>query len=208
MNRTKVNKLIMTILMVILLLIITLYSAGTISHDAVVILGLSIICAYALTYHLNSSASKTKEDIESEKTERRFKKTKVQRTREGNLFELITALILICSLVIGIATQTIESGSSIWNGYAFCFIGAIAGLILAYYPLFIWSPSSVHVSNEEQFKLLIRKHRVVAVESALLALMLSISPVDSHMRQLIICYLIFIWLGTDLLFSFLHRKNH
>ncbi len=208
MNRTKVNRLIMTILMVILLLIITLYSVGTISHDVVVFLGLGIICVYALTYHLNSSASKTKEDIESEKTERRFKKTKVQRTREGNLFELITALILICSLVIGIATQTIESGSSIWNGYAFCFIGAIAGLILAYYPLFIWSPSSVHVSNEEQFKLLIRKHRVVAVESALLALMLSISPVDSHMRQLIICYLIFIWLGTDLLFSFLHRKNH
>ena len=208
MNRTKVNKLIMTILMVILLLIITLYSVGTISHDVVVFLGLGIICVYALTYHLNSSASKTKEDIESEKTERRFKKTKVQRTREGNLFELITALILICSLVIGVATHSMELPDSIWNGYAFCFIGAIAGLILAYYPLFIWSPSSCHVSNEEQFKLLIRKHRVFAVESALLALMLSISPVDSHMRQLIICYLIFIWLGTDLLFSFLHRKNH
>ena len=207
MNRTKVNKLIMTILMVILLLIITLYSVGTISHDVVVFLGLGIICVYALTYHLNSSASKTKEDIESEKTERRFKKAKVQRTREGNLFELITALILICSLVIGVATHSMELPDSIWNGYAFCFIGAIAGLTMAYHPLSIWSPSSCHVSNEEQFKLLIRKHRVFAVESAWMALILSISPIRSHLLFAILICLFIVWLGTDFLFSFLLNKN-
>lgn len=207
MDRKKTYQLIIAILLVVLLLMIILYSVGTISHDVVVILGLGIICVCGLLYHLNSSAPKTKEDRDDEKRELAFKKTKVPRSREGTIFEVITALILIGSLVIGVATHTMEIRDSIWNGYALCFIGAIAGLILAYHPLHAWSPSSCHVTNVEQFKLLIRKHRVYAVESALMALILSISPTRSHLLIAILICLFIAWLGTDFLFSFLLNKN-
>ena len=207
MDRKKTYQLIIAILLVVLLLMIILYSVGTISHDVVVILGLGIICVCGLLYHLNSSAPKTKEDRDDEKRELALKKTKVPRSREGTIFEVITALILIGSLVIGVATHTMELRDCIWNGYAFCFIGAIAGLILAYHPLFAWSPSSCHITNVEQFKLLIRKHRVFAVESALMALILSISPTRSHLLIAILICLFIAWLGTDFLFSFLLNKN-
>jgi uncharacterized membrane protein (DUF485 family) len=65
----------------------------------------------------------------------------------------------------------------------------------------------MRVTNEEQFKLLIRKKRVFAIVSALMALILSISPVDKHLMAVILICLGIAWFGTDLLFVFLHKRN-
>ena len=208
MDRTKAKQLAGGITGVVILTIIALYSVGAISEQACIIMFFSIIAVYlGADYLINRNMGLDYKEQNERHLHVQFKKKKVQRTREGTIFEVVTALILIGSLVIGVATHTMELRDSIWNGYAVCFIGAIAGLILAYHPLFIWSPTSCHVTNVEQFKLLIRKHRVYAIESALMVLILSISPIRSHLLFAVLICLFIAWLGTDFLFSFLLNKN-
>ena len=137
-----------------------------------------------------------------------FEKTKVQRTREGNAFEMATALILVCSVVVGVATHTFEQRTDILPEYLCFFIGAIAGLIWAYHPMSVFSVAlSDSITNVEQFKLLIRRHRVLAVEFALIALTFSICPEKNKLQVIAIICILLGCICTHFLFSFLHKKN-
>ena len=207
MEKTKLTKLIVGILIVVLILMIILYAIGALSHDVIVILGLGIICICALLYH--PSTPQTKEEREIEKIERGFEKTRVQRTREGTIFEIATALILAASLVIGFATHTFGIDSFNLIGYVGCFIGAILGLVLAYHPMTGFGAGRTfgHVTNDVQFKLLIRKYRVGAIVIALMALVLSINPVEKHLLMVILICVVIAWFGSELLFSILYKKN-
>ena len=208
MYRRKAYKVIMAILLGVLLLIIIFYMHGRISHLVTVISGLIILGAFALVSH-NNSAIKAMEERESEKAERAYKKIKVQHTREGTIFEIATALILAISLVIGFATHSFETDDTFLRYYVCCFIGAIALLILAYHPFLGFGPdrSSISVTNAEMFKILIRRYRVYAVLSALMALVISISPFESHLVMAILICLLIVVIGIDFFFWFLFKKN-
>lgn len=209
MDRNKTNKLITIILAMALVLILVLYSAGQIDHLAASLFG-AIVGLFALVFYVIYPEVKTREEIVEDKLERAFRHQKVPRTREGTFFELATALVLASSLVIGIVTHTFESHGTddLFKDYVLLFIVSVAALILAYHPLFfisIWT--SMRVTNEEQFKLLIRKKRVFALITALMALILSISTVNKHLMTAILICLGIVWFGTDLLFVILHKKN-
>ena len=203
MDRTKANNLIAAVLFGVLFLIIVLYIHGRISHLVTIISGIGIICGYTITHHFLSAAT-CEEDNEKEKIQRALRKTKVTRTREGTIFEVATALILVCSLVIGIANHTFEQGDSILSFCAFCF-ATITLLILAYHPF--WGSSFDNFTNAEQIKLLIRKNRVGAVASALMALILSIKPLWNTLVIAILIGLVVVWWGIDFLFLLLYKKN-
>ena len=208
MDKTKAYKVIMAILLVVLFLIIIAYIHGRINHLVTVISGLIMIGAFALVSHYNS-AIEANEVRESEKAERAFKKIKVQRTREGTTFEVATALILASSLVIGLTTHRFEINDSFLRYYVCCFIGAIAFLILAYHPFLGFGPNrtSVRVTNAYMFKFLIRRNRVYAVLSALMALVFSINTFENHLVMAILICLIIVLFATDFLFRFLYKKN-
>lgn len=203
MDKKKTYKLTELTVIVALVLILVLFAAGVINDFVASIFGAIIGLAAVLVFSVFNST--TNEDREKEKMHRAFKREKVQRTREGTIFEAATTLILVCSLIIGIANHTFEQGESILRDYAFCFIAAIAFLILAYHP--VWGCRFCYVTNAEQFKLLIRKNRVGAIVSALMALILSISPVWNHLIFAILIGLLITWLGADFLFFFLFKKN-
>ena len=208
MDKAKTYKVIMAILLVVLFLIIVAYIHGRINHLVTVISGLIMIGAFALVSHYNS-AIKANEERESEKIERAFKKIKVQRTREGTTFEVATALILAISLVIGVTTHRFKFDDSFLRYYVCCFIGAIAFLILAYHPFSGFGPdrSSVRATNAEIFKLMIRRSRVYAVLSALMALIFSINAFENHLVMAILICLLIAMFATDFLFRFLYKKN-
>ncbi len=104
MDKTKAKNLADGTLLVLLVLAFLLYSQDIINEMVYIICELVIIGVYALISHLmNKNAAGSNID----KIERAFRKQKVERTREGMLFEVATALILV-SLVIMLATRTYE----------------------------------------------------------------------------------------------------
>lgn len=206
MNRMNTSyKLTTLIVVVALVLILVLFSAGVIDASVASIFG-AIIGLAALVLYVNSPTPNV--NREEEKIQRAFEKAKVQRTREGTAFEMATALILVCSVVVGVATHTFEQRTDILPEYLCFFIVAIAGLFLAYHPMSAFSVAlSKSITNAEQFKLLIRRHRVLAVEFALIALTFSVCPVKSKLQAIAIICLLLGCIGTHFLFSFLHKKN-
>ena len=103
----------------------------------VVLAVIAVIGLAALVLYVNSPTPNV--NREEEKIQRAFEKTKVQRTREGTAFEMATALILVCSVVVGVATHTFEQRTDILPEYLCFFIVAIAGLFLAYHPMSAFS---------------------------------------------------------------------
>ena len=209
MERKKAHKLATIITAIALVLILVLYSAGRIDNLIASLLG-AIVGLAALVFYVIDPGVKSQKEILEEKREREFAKIKVPRTREGTVFEVATVLILACSVVTGFATHMFESSdnNSLFDEYVPSFIGAIAALLLAYRPSFLVSIfSSGSAVNEEQLKLLIRKKRVFAIALALMALIISISPVDKRLMAIILICLGVAWIGTDFLFTFLHKKN-
>lgn len=209
MDSKKTNKLITTVLVIALALILLLYAADRIDNLVASLFG-AIVGLLALVFYVIYPEVKTREERAEDKIERALEHKKVPRTREGTIFEVATALILAGSLVCGFITHMFESRGSngLFEEYVILFITAIAALIFAYHPLFfVPFRSSMRVTNEEQFKLLIRKKRVFAIVTALMALILSISPVDKRLMVVILICLGIAWFGTDLLFAVLHRRN-
>ena len=152
MNKMNTSyKLTTLIVVVALVLILVLFSAGVIDASVASIFG-AIIGLAALVLYVNSPTPNV--NREEEKIQRAFEKTKVQRTREGTAFEMATALILVCSVVVGVATHTFEQRTDILPEYLCFFIVAIAGLFLAYHPMSAFSVAlSKSITNAEQFKL-------------------------------------------------------
>ena len=204
MDRKKTNKLITTVIVIALALILVLYAAGRIDNLVASLFG-AIVGLCALVFYVIYPEVKTQEDRVEDKIERALEHKKVPRTREGTIFEVATALILVCSLVIGIANHTFEQGDSTLRDYAFCCIAAIALLILAYHPF--WGSSLGNFTNAEQYKLLIRKNRVGAVATALLALIVSIRPLWNTLVIAILIGLVVVWWGIDFLFLLLYKRN-
>ena len=206
MNRTKRKYLIIGIAFLVLQLLLTLYLTGKISHNLVVIVGLLLIVGIAVIYHFMKPDDT---EVDEQQLRREFKKIKVQRTREGNLFEMATAMILALSLFLGFITHTFEQRSGILEGYIFSFIGAIAALAMAYHPMrpsATISPSK-RITNVEQFKLMIRNYRVEAILLALMALNFSISPEKNHLQTSIFICLLIAMVVVPIVFSFLNKKN-
>ena len=209
MDRKKTNNLITTVIVIALALILVLYAAGRIDNLVASLFG-AIVGLFALVYYVIYPEVTTKEEMVEDKIERALKLKKVPRTREGTTFEVATGLILASSVVVGIVTHMFEShvNDGLFEEYVVLFIWAIAALIFAYHPLFfIPIRSSMRVTNEEQLKLLIRRKRVFALAAALMALIITISPVDKRLMAVILICLGVAWIGTDLLFVFLHKKN-
>ena len=208
MDLKNIKRLFGSIAVVILIIGIFLYSNGIISELAFVIALFSIAAASAgLFYYIDNKTALDSTEIKEQQLHREYKKKTVQRTREGTIFELVTALILALSLFLGFVTHTFERRGTIHDGYVFFFICAIAGLILAYHPLFVSNPNAYRITNDEQFKLRIRKNRVLAIIFALITLTLSITPEDNHLLTLIFIILTITLFGTLLIFTFLHNKN-
>ena len=205
---TKTKKLFGSIAVVLLIIGIFLYSNGIISETAFIIALFSIAAACTgLFIYIDNKTAADSTEINEQRLHQEFKKKTVKRTREGTVFELATVLILAVSLFLGFVTHTFEQRSGILEGYVFFFICAIAELILAYYPLLVSIPNANRITNDEQFKLQIRKHRVLAIIFTLMALTLSISPEDNHLLTLIFIILTIALFVTILFFTFLHNKN-
>ena len=201
--------------LVALIVLVVLFMTGTISKLAfdlflgLLVIGFVLIAVAWLTAYLEPDINlETKE-----KLRRLYKKKKVTRTREGTIFEVATILILICSAVYGFVTKKFETqfeSHPEFLEYYICFFGlAIMDLVWAYHPLHVkvWKSLEYTITNDEQFKLLTRRHRVCAIEFALLALLTIICPLDKKMMEVIFFGLIIVLVLTWAIFLFLNHKN-
>ena len=201
--------------LVALIVLVVLFMTGTISKLAfdlflgLLVIGFVLIAVAWLTAYLEPDINlETKE-----KLRRLYKKKKVTRTREGTIFEVATILILISSAVYGFVTKKIEiqfDRHPQFLEYYICFFGlAIMNLVWAYHPLnlSVWKSLEYTITNDEQFKLLTRRHRVCAIEFALLALLTIICPLDKKMMEVIFFGLIIVLVLTWAIFLFLNHKN-
>jgi hypothetical protein len=201
--------------LVALIVLVVLFMTGTISKLAfdlflgLLVIGFVLIAVAWLTAYLEPNI-----DLETkEKLRRQYKKKKVLRSREGTLFEVATILILICSVIYGFATKKFEilfEGHPEFMEYYIGFFGlAIMDFVWAYHPLHVkvWKSLEYTITNDEQFKLLTRRHRVCAIEFALLALLTIICPLDKKMMEVIFFGLIIVLVLTWAIFLFLNHKN-
>ena len=215
MNRTKAKLLQGGILFAALIVLVVLFMTGVISKLAfdlllgLLVIGLVLMAVAWLTAYLEPDI-----DLEAkEKLRRQYKKKKVPRTREGTLFEVATIMILICSAVYGFMTKKIEIQFDSHPEFLEYFTGffglAITDLVLAYHPLHVKVGKCLEhtVTNDEQFKLLTRRHRVFAIEFALLALFTIICPLEKKMLLVIFFGMIIVLVLTWAIFLFLNHKN-
>lgn len=209
MDRTKAKQLAGGITGVVILTIIVLYSVGAISEQACIIMFFSIIAAYlGVDYLINRNMGLDYKEQNERHLHVQFKKKKVHRTREGNLFELAALLILAFSLFLGFTNHSFEAGAKWREAYVLFFLATVAGLILAYHPLLLSSSGSAgRITNDEQFKLLIRKQRLLAIASALMALACTANLADKRLETLIFIILFAVTFGIIFVFSLLHNKN-
>ena len=197
------------------LMIVMLFMTGTISKLTFDLLLAFLVIAIVLAAiaWLTGYLEPDIDQETKEKLRRQYKKKKVLRSREGTLFEVATVLILICSVIYGFATKKFEiqfEGHPEFMEYYIGFFGiAIMNLILAYYPVHVRIGKCLEhtVTNDEQFKLLIRRHRILAIEFALLALATIICPLEKKMLSVIILCMVIVFVLTWFIFLFLNHKN-
>ena len=207
MDKTKVKKLIECIAVVVIIIGIILYACGMINELACIITFFAVlgVCTGFLIYVERTGADIS--GMDEMKFRQEFKKKKVLRTREGNIFELATALILVVSLFLGFVNHTFELWSDNLVVYIILFLTPIALLIQAYRPSLMVIPK-VSIPNDEQIKLRVRENRIEAIISALMALSLSISPLKSSSAiMFIVIGLMIAFIVTRIIFSILVFKN-
>ena len=216
MNKKKTILQYAGIGLVALIVLVVLFMTGTISKIAFYLLLAFLFICFGLmaeawlTDYLEPDIDKETK----EKLRRQYKKKKVPRTREGTLFEVATALILICSAVYGFVTHKIESQ---WESqpafleyYGCFFAGAIVELlIMAYNPLDtkLGNYLEYTITNDEQFKLLTRRHRVLGIGFALMALFTIICPLEKKMLLVIFFGMVIVLCLTWATFFYLNYKN-
>lgn len=212
MNQSKTKPLLeVVILLMGLFAVAVFYTTGKIGKDLFYLLIVFLIAcaAGALDKWTGGRLNRGLDKELKEKFKEQYKKKKVPRTREGTLFEVATALILICSAVFGFATHTLESREGFLNYYLFFFIASIVALVLAYHPLYLGLGicSSENVTNDEQFKLCSRQHRVFAIEFALMTLITSICPNENRLQTVSFIVVTIAFFLTWGIFIFLNHKN-
>ena len=201
--------------LVALIVLIVLFMTSTISKLAFdLLLAFLFVCFVMMAIAWVTAYLEPNIDQDTkEKLRRQYKKKKVLRSREGTLFEVATVLILISSVIYGFVTKKFDiqfDSHPQFLEYYICFFGlAIMNLVWAYRPLnlSVWKSLEYTITNDEQFKLLTRRHRVFAIEFALLALLTIICPLDKKMMEVIFFGLIIVLVLTWAIFLFLNHKN-
>ena len=139
------------------------------------------------------------------------KDVKVYRTKEGTMFEIAVALVLIIAWVISFCfewTKPLEFFGIHLHTLALS-LTAIFLTVCAYHPRFIHlnNKRSGGFTNIRQVEIAIRMVRVIAVELALLVLVLNILSVRGiDMSELVGVPFVIVIIATSLCFSFLAHK--
>lgn len=102
---------------------------------------------------------------------------KISRSLEGSIYEIVTIVLLICAW--GAAAYYHQfAGKGIMDQpvaeLILCSIFAIDALVLAYFPK--WMGNALFFSNTQQVYIDVKRHRVLAVEIAILALIIPFLP--------------------------------
>ena len=108
---------------------------------------------------------------------------KVARSLEGNIYEIVTFALLIAAW--GVAAYNHQfAGKGILDEplaeLILCSIFAIGALVLAYFPK--WMGNALFFSNTQQANLDVKRHRILAVEIAVLALLIPFIPYFQNMQ--------------------------
>ena len=107
-----------------------------------------------------------------------IKDVKVHRTLEGNIFELVTAIILVVTYAVAIATKAFDFKDMLEDSLGIIFLSIIPIVLL----FLAYSPKSMHFGGEpkniRQVELSIRAIRIIAVEMAFFCLMMVVISPD------------------------------
>lgn len=116
-----------------------------------------------------------------------IKDVKVHRTLEGTIFELTTAVILIVTWAVAIATKMFDIATMQGKHMAIIILDVVAILLL----LVAYSPSHINlgqeVSNIRQVRIAIRTTRILAVELALFSLLMVVISPDNPLIHTTAC---------------------
>lgn len=109
---------------------------------------------------------------------------KISRSLEGNIYEIVTIVLLIGAW--GAAAYYHQfAGKGIMDQplaeLILCSIFAIGALVLAYFPK--WMGNALFFSNTQQVYLDVKRHRILAVEIAILALIIPFLPYFQDMQS-------------------------
>ncbi|MBR1409789.1 MAG: hypothetical protein IJ580_01640 [Prevotella sp.] len=132
-----------------------------------------------------------------------IEEVKVHRTLEGNIFEIVTAVIIVVMYTIAIATKFFDFDNLMGKHLAIIVLSVISIFLL----LAAYSPKNINTipkpTNIRQVEIAIRIDRIIAVELALFCLlMVAISPDNPIIHILFFITLII----TALVSSALIRK--
>lgn len=108
---------------------------------------------------------------------------KVFRSLDGNIYEIVTIVLLISAW--GVATYNHQfAGKGILDEplteLILCSVLAIGALVLAYFPK--WMGNALFFTNTQQVSIDVKRHRVLAVEIAVLALLIPFLPYFQDMQ--------------------------
>lgn len=112
---------------------------------------------------------------------------KVHRTIEGNIFEVATAVILIVTYAIAIATKFFDLANMMGKHVGIIIISFVSVMLL----IAAYTPKHIHlgqkIKNIRQVEMAIRTVRIMAVELALFCLlMVAVSP-DNPILHTALC---------------------
>jgi hypothetical protein len=130
-------------------------------------------------------------------------KVKVHRTSEGNIFEIATAVILIVTYAIAIATKFFDLSNMMGKHVGIIIISIVSVMLLfaAYAPKHI--NLGQKIKSIRQVEIAIRTVRIMAVELALFCLlMVAVSP-DNPIIHTALCVTV---VATALISSILIHK--
>ena len=119
----------------------------------------------------------TKQQAKREASHFNPNKVSVMRTTEGTICEAVTALLLIATLIAGIINHAFTQwgdDSTHWMIVAFP-VTAVLLLVFAYHPTHFLFGRSSEITNARQMVTAVRLHRVMAIECALAAFLLTLT---------------------------------
>ncbi|MBR1400411.1 MAG: DUF1648 domain-containing protein [Prevotella sp.] len=151
----------------------------------------------------------------------------VHRTKEGTLFEIIAAVLVVIMWGIIIATYA-DLPDNIGTHYDLCghvnrtgnkieliALGIVGTLTVAFMMAVCYSPKLINLKIKsptvEHYKLAIRMMRVMGVEMAALFVfivlqMSGICPPDGKLMSIVPVIIVIVWLATVLIFIILLRR--
>lgn len=108
---------------------------------------------------------------------------KVFRSFEGNIYEIVTIVLLIGAWGVAVYNHQFAGKGILDEPLAeliLCSVFAIGALVLAYFPK--WMGNALFFTNTQQVSIDVKRHRVLAVEIAVLALLIPFMPYFQDMQ--------------------------